>query len=183
MIKKKEYKMEFKIKRGYLLITMVDLSLLFLMFVPFIGLVAYAETFFFVLFGIVIATFIMFNISAINAKCEITEDVLLFNAGTYKRVIFLNKIVDVKRLTTISGPLFLDTDRLEIITEEKGKKVFYYISVVDNEKLYGILTAKLPKKAEKKVAPKKEIVEASKPAVKKTTAKKTTTKKPATSKK
>ncbi len=161
--------MEFKIKRDYLLISLSNLALLFLMFVPFVGLWSeYAAIFFLILFGIVFTIFVLYNTAIIFASCEVRNNVLLFKTGAFKNVIFLDKVVSATRMNTIAGSLIISTDRIEIITEEKGKRKYYYVSVVDNEKLFSLISANLPKKAEKvenvQVADKK-------PAVKKTTKK------------
>jgi len=179
--------MEFKIKRDYLLITLSNLALLFLMFVPFVGLWSeYAAIFFLILFGIVLSIFILYNTAVIFASCELRSNVLVFRTGAFKKVIFLDKVVSAYRLTTISGSLIISTDRIELITEEKGKRKYYYVSVVDNEKLFSLVSANLPKKAEKTAqepVKKPEIVAETKPTVKTSSAKKPTVAKKTATKK
>ncbi|NCB48570.1 MAG: hypothetical protein EOM55_02980 [Clostridia bacterium] len=172
--------MEFKIKRDYLLITLSNLALLFLMFIPFVGLWSeYAAIFFLILFGIVLSIFILYNTAIIFASCELRNNVLVIKTGAFKKVIFLDKVVSVNKLNTIAGSLIFSRERIEIATENKGKREYFYISVVDNEKLYSLISANLPKKAEKMAEKTEKTAQVAdkKPAVKKTTKKKVTTKK------
>lgn len=167
--------MEFKIKRDYLLICLSNLALLFLMFIPFVGLWSeYAAIFFLILFGVVLSIFILYNTAIIFASCELRNNVLLIKTGVFKKVVFLDKVVSASKIKTIAGSLIFSTERLEIVTEEKGKRKYYYIAVVDNEKLFSLVSANLPKKAEK--VEKTVQVTNKKPVVKKTP-KKATTKK------
>lgn len=179
--------MEFKVKRDYLIITIVNMALLFLMFVPFVGLFTeYKEAaiFFFILFGFVLALFILYNTAVIFSSLELQDNVLLFRSGAFKKVVFLDKLVSVTKLNTLAGSLFLSTKRIELIVMEKEKRVYYYVSAVDNEKLFELLSAKLPKKHVSMPEAKVEKLEGKKETVsKKVTTVKTAKKPTSTAKK
>ena len=169
--------MEFKVKRDYLLIVLANLVLIFLMFIPFVGLWSEVPIFFLILFGVVLSVFILYNTAVIFASCELRSNVLVFKTGAFKRVIFLDKVASATRLNTIAGSLIVSMDRIEIITQEKKKRAYHYVSVVDNEKLLSLITANLPKKAEKPVQETAQKTEKEKLTVKKTAIKKSTVKK------
>lgn len=175
--KKKEFIMEFKVKRDFLLILFTNLVLIFLLFVPFLGLGTEAAIFFLIIFGIVLTILIMFDTAAIFASCELQNNVLVFKTGAFKKVIFLDKMIEARRVNTITGSFIISTDRIEIVTLENGKRVYYYVSVVDNEKLFDLISANLPKKAP--VVAENANEEKAEVAKKETVAKKTVGKKSA----
>jgi hypothetical protein len=169
--------MEFKVKRDFLLILFTNLVLIFLLFVPFLGLGTEAAIFFLIIFGIVLTILIMFDTAAIFASCELQNNVLVFKTGAFKKVIFLDKMIEARRVNTITGSFIISTDRIEIVTLENGKRVYYYVSVVDNEKLFDLISANLPKKAP--VVAENANEEKAEVAKKETVAKKTVGKKSA----
>lgn len=177
--------MEFKVKRDYLLITVINMALLFLLFVPFVGLFTeYKETaiFFFILFGIVLTVLVLYNTSIIFSSLELRDNVLVFRSGAFKKVIFLDKLVSATRVNTLAGSFYLATDRIELIALEKEKRVYYYVSAVDNEKLFELVSAKLPKKQPAATAAKSENLEGKKDVKAKEVSGVKSTKKAATAK-
>ena len=182
--------MEFKVKRDFLTIFLVNLGLLFLLGVaiPF----AYNTVVFIIVLAIVLSLIAFYNTSVIFATCKIENETLIFRTGVFKYVIKLNEIVKVTPSKNYHCSLSLSSDRLRILTfdKENNQKV-YYVSVEDNENLASVINpTKNVAKAFEALEKAVEKVE-SKPAATvtaeqpKTTAKKTTstTKKTTTTKK
>lgn len=181
--------MEFKVKRDYLLITLTNLLLLVLLFIPFVGLISdgAAPIFFFILFGIVLTTLVLFDTAVIFASCEVRSNVLVFRTGAFKHIIFLDTVISARKVLTVDGSLIVSMDRIKIHTIEKDKLRTYYLSVVDNDKLLDMITANIPADADKpvvkKLKPKTNKLEVKTPDTKvekfiEVTAEKTQVKKP-----
>jgi len=187
--------MEFKVKRDFLPIFLVNLGLLLLLGVaiPF----AYNAAVFVVVLAIVLSLVGFYNTAVIFASCKIENETLIFRTGVFKYEIKLNQIVKVTPAHNHHCSLALSHDRLRILTydSENNQKV-YYVSVEDNEKLASVITptknvAKAFEAFEKAVEkvetqPAANVTATTEPvAEKKPAAKKTTTtavKKPATKK-
>ena len=191
--------MEFKVKRDFLPIFLVNLGLLLLLGValPF----AYNAAVFIVVLAIVLSLIGFYNTAVIFASCKIENDTLIFRTGVFKYVIKLSEIVKVTPANNHHCSLALSHDRLRILTydSEKNQRV-YYVSVEDNENLASAInptknvakafeafekaveqvetqpaaTVTAPKQ---KTTTKKTTTAAKKPATKKATTKKTTSKK------
>lgn len=166
--------MEFKVKKDFLYVFLIDIVLAFLtcIFIPFVT----ESTWFFVIIMVIAAALlVLFNVSVIFSCCKIEDNTLTYRTGIFKYIINTKDIVKVERSKNIYCSLSLSIDRIRILTNENGKNKVYYISVVNNDEL---LKAIEPKKATaKKVEeqPTADNKEDTKPATKKTT--KTATKK------
>ena len=167
--------MEFKVKRDFLLVFLINLVLAFILA---LALYFSYNTAVLVIFLILaIGGITLFNTSVIFASCKIDNEELVFKTGVFKYTIKLNTIAKVTPSKNAYGSLSLSFDRLRVLTVSEGKQKVYYISVVDNEKLLSVLT---PNQKTEKV---EETVTEPKAEETKTTAKKSTTKKATTTKK
>ena len=179
--------MEFKVKRDFLLVFLINVLLVFLVCVtiPF----AYNAWVFVVVFTICFAILAFYDTAVIFATCKVENDLLTFKTGVFSYKINLNTIVKVERTKNIYGSLALSCDRVRILTNVDGKNKVYYVSVVDNEKLMSIISPKEQVAAtpvpEVEVQEKtvKKAPSAKKATTKTTTKKKATSSKPSTSKK
>lgn len=165
--------MEFKVKRDFLYVFLIDIVLAFLtcIFIPFVT----ASTWFFVIImAVAFALLVLFNTAVIYSTCKVENDTLTFKAGLFKYEIDLNTIVKAERAKNIYGSLCVSHDRVRILTNKDGKNKVYYVSVVNNDEL---IKAIEPKKVEVKK------VEETKPATKTVATKKSTTTKKAPAKK
>lgn len=166
--------MEFKVKRDFLLVFLINLVLAFILALAlYFSYNAVILTIFLILS---VGGIILFNSSVIWASCKINNEELIFKTGVFKYTIKLNTIAKVTPSKNAYGSLSLSFDRLRILTVSEGKQKVYYISVVDNEKLLSVLTSNT-----KQPKIEKEIVETSTKEVKPTVKKSTTTKKKPTS--
>lgn len=181
--------MEFKVKRDFLYVFLIDIVLAFLtcIFIPFVT----ASTWFFVIImAIAFTLLVLFNTSVIFSSCKVENEQLTFKAGLFKYEIELKNIVKVEKAKNIYGSLCVSHDRVRILTNKDGKNKVYYVAVVNNDELIKVIE---PKKQEvkvetsekpeaKAVATKKTTTTKKSPAKKTTTTKKTTTKKVASKK-
>ena len=163
--------MEFKVKRDFLLVFLINLVLAFILYFSYITAVLV------VFLILAIGGIALFNTSVIFASCKINNEELVFKTGVFKYTIKLNTIAKVTPSKNAYGSLSLSFDRLRVLTVSEGKQKVYYISVVDNEKLLSVLT---PNQKTEKV---EEAVTEPKAEETKTTAKKSTTKKATTTNK
>ena len=167
--------MEFKVKRDFLYVFLIDIVLAFLtcIFIPFVT----ESTWFFVIIMVVAFTLlVLFNTSVIFSTCKVDNELLTFKAGLFKYEIELKNIVKVERAKNIYGSLCVSHDRVRILTNKDGKNKVYYVSVVNNDELIKVIE---PKKQETKVETT-EKTEVKVAATKNTTAKKTPAKKTTT---
>lgn len=96
----------------------------------------------------------------------------MFKTGAFKYDIKIAEIQKVTKERNYYGSLSLSADRIRILTKNaEGKLKVYYISVVDNDKLFSILN--------EKTAPKPTTKEEVKPAKKAPASKPKAIKKPA----
>ena len=112
--------MEFKVKRDFLYVFLIDAILAFLtcIFIPFVT----ESTWFFVLIMVVaFALLILFNTSVIFSSCKVENGTLTFKAGLFKYEIELNSIVKVERSKNIYGSLCVSYDRVRVLTNKDGK--------------------------------------------------------------
>ena len=171
--------MEFKIKRDFLPIFIINLVLLFVLCVPTLAFgkwIAYL-----IIFDVAILSIIVvYNTSVIFASCKLENNTLYYKVGLFKYEIDLNNIKNVSLARNIHYSLALSLDRIRILSIENGKQKVYYISVCDNSNLLELLT---PKKEEKIVEAKATTVEQEEPVEKTVKSTKKTTAKPATAKK
>lgn len=173
--------MEFKIKRDFLPIFIINLVLAFILVVPTIAFGNWVG--YLIAFDVVILTIIvLYNTSVIFSSCKLENNTLYYRAGIFKYEIDLNTIKNVSLSRNIHFSLANSLDRIRISTLENGKQKVYYVSVCDNENLLSLLK---PKKEEKVVETKIEEKPAEEKKTEEKTTKtvKTTTKKPATTKK
>ena len=161
--------MEFKVKRSFLSIFVLNLVLVFLVCVsiPF----AYNIWVFLVVFIICFGLLCLYNTSVIFASCKVEGNTLIYRTGVFKYEIDINTIQKVEKTRSYCPSLATSFDRIRIVTKKGDKHGFYYISVVDSDKLIDIL--------QNGTAPKKEVEKEEKPVEKpkKTTSKKVSTKK------
>lgn len=169
--------MEFKVKKDFLLVFLVNVLLAFLVCIaiPF----AYNTWVFIVVFTVCLAILVFYDTSVIFASCKVENDVLTYRTGVFSYKINLNTIVSVERSKNLYGSLALSCDRVRIVTNLEGKNKVYYVAVCDNEKLMSVIS---PKQATVTPAVEVETKEKTAPA-KKTTSKTATTKKATQAKK
>lgn len=183
--------MEFKIKRDFLPIFIINLVLAFILVVPTIAFSNWIG--YLIAFDVVILTIIvLYNTSVIFSSCKLENNTLYYKAGVFKYEIDLNTIKNVSLARNIHFSLALSLDRIRISTIENGKQKVYYISVCDNENLLSLLKPKkeekvVETKVEEKPAEEKKAEEKATKTVKSakkvtTTTKKAPAKKPATKK-
>ena len=175
--------MEFKVKRDFLYVFLIDIVLAFLtcIFIPF---VTESTWFFVIIMAVAFALLILFNTSVIFSSCKVENNTLTFKTGLFKYEIDLNTVVKAERAKNIYGSLCVSHDRVRILTNKDGKNKVYYVAVVNNDELIKAIEPKKvevkveePKTATKTVATKKATTAKKSPAKKTTTTKKTVTKK------
>ena len=166
--------MEFKVKRSFLGIFIINLCIAFLFGVslPF----AYNTFVFIVVFSIVLALAIFYNTAVIFASCKVEQDKLTYRTGAFKYEIDLKTVTKVQKSNNYHPSLALSPERIRILTGKGKEQKVYYISVIDREKLISILR-EYTQTAEETVAKKTKEEKTEKKTPKKTTAKKPTTKK------
>ena len=166
--------MEFKVKRDFLNVFLVNIILAFLVCVsiPF----AYNTWVFIVVFTVCLSIIILYDTAVIFASCKVDNDILTFKTGIFSYKINLNSIVKVEKSKNFYGSLALSCDRVRILTNVDGKNKVYYVSVMDNEKLMSIISPKSKTTTAPAVEKKETTVEET-PTTKTVATKKTTTKK------
>jgi len=166
--------MEFKVKKDFLYVFLIDIVLAFLtcIFIPFVT----ESTWFFVIIMVIAAALlVLFNLSVILSCCKIEDNTLTYRTGIFKYIINTKDIVKVERAKNIYCSLSLSIDRIRILTNENGKNKVYYISVVNNDELLKAIEPKKATAEKVEEQPAADNKEDTKPAAKKTT--KTATKK------
>lgn len=159
--------MEFKVKRSFLPIFLVNLALVFLICVsiPF----AYNIWVFLVVFAICFTLFCLYNTAVIFASCKLEGNKLTYKTGLFKYEIDTTTIEKVEKNKSYAPSLAISFERVRIVVKVNDKHKFYYISVVDRDKLIELLSKKeAPKKQENKEVEK----QAEKKPVKKVATKK-----------
>ena len=165
--------MEFKVKRSFLNIFIINLVLIFLVCVsiPF----AYNTWVFIVVFAICFGLFCFYNTSVIFATCKVENNKILYRTGAFKYEIDIKSIEKIEKNRSYNPSLATSFDRIRIVTKnKKNKQEVFYISVVDRDKLIEIVkNSKENRTSEEKPTKEKTTKKAQ---TKKTTAKKTTKK-------
>jgi len=167
--------MEFKVKRDFLPIFLVNvlLAAIICVAIPFFYNVAVGV----IVVTLAVAVAVFYDTAVIFASCSLTDETLTFRTGVFKYVINLKDIVKVDAAKNVHSSLALSYDRIRILTNKDGKQKVYYIAVDDNEKLISLLAPKTTVEKEKEeVKPVEEKKEKTATVKKATTAKKTTTK-------
>ena len=111
--------MEFKVKKDFLLVFLVNVVLAFLVCItiPF----AYNTWVFIVVFSICFAILAFYDTAVIFASCKVENDLLTFKTGVFSYKIDLKTIVKAEKSKNIYGSLALSCDRVRILTNVNGK--------------------------------------------------------------